>query len=448
MASYNSYTGDGSQTKFAITFPFIEQAHVNVLLDGVTTGAWTWFDPSTIEFTIAPLDGAQIHIHRVTPVSERLAEFTNGEALLDSELNIAVVQALYASEEAKDRADQSIAIDPATQQYSFTGHRATDMADPMSDQDGVTKRWAETAMSSQLSQAIAARNAAVSAQGGSEAARDVSIIKANATAADVIATAADRAAVAADRTAVATDKGSVAADKATVSGYKADVASDKDTVSGYKSDVAADRAAVASDKSIVAADKSTVATDKATTLGYKNDAAASAAAAAVSAASVDAANLLTKSGNLSGLTDKSVARGNLDLGAAAVKGIATAADLKANVNTDVVTTDKLWAASKWQAVVNSTGNITIDASLGCRFRVPLVGNVVVDVANLKDGQPLELLFVQDATGGRTIGWASKFKWPGAQVPTVTTTANAIALVASCEGTWDANIVIGTAWKVA
>lgn len=144
---------------------------------------------------------------------------------------------------------------------------------------------------------------------------------------------------------------------------------------------------------------------------------------------------------------KTQAATNLGLGAAATKALATVADIKSHTGSDVLTTDRAVDASKWQSLGNITGAVTIDASNGCRFYATLTGNVTIDVTNLKDSQPLEIVLMQDATGGRTVGWAAKFKWPSATVPSVATAANAIAVVASCEGTWDANIVIGAGWKV-
>ena len=35
----DTYTGNGSTTNYSITFPYIEQAHVIVTVDGVTTEA-------------------------------------------------------------------------------------------------------------------------------------------------------------------------------------------------------------------------------------------------------------------------------------------------------------------------------------------------------------------------------------------------------------------------
>ena len=34
--SVDTYTGNGSTTSFSVTFPYIEQAHVIVTVDGVT----------------------------------------------------------------------------------------------------------------------------------------------------------------------------------------------------------------------------------------------------------------------------------------------------------------------------------------------------------------------------------------------------------------------------
>jgi len=145
--------------------------------------------------------------------------------------------------------------------------------------------------------------------------------------------------------------------------------------------------------------------------------------------------------------EKAQAVSNLGLGAAATKALATVADIKSHTGSDVLTTDRAVDASKWQSLGNITGAVTIDASNGCRFYATLTGNVTIDVTNLKDSQPLEIVLMQDATGGRTVGWAAKFKWPSATVPSVATAANAIAVVASCEGTWDPSIIIGAGWKV-
>lgn len=110
MASFVSYTGNGTTKDFAVPFPYLDPAHVKTTVDGVLTEAWTWLDSATISFTAAPASGTVVRIYRQTPVSERLASFTNGEALLDEELNVAAGQALYVAEEAADQAADATEI--------------------------------------------------------------------------------------------------------------------------------------------------------------------------------------------------------------------------------------------------------------------------------------------------------------------------------------------------
>ena len=44
-----SYTGDGSTTQYAITFPFIDSTHVKAFIDAVETTAFT-ISSSTLNF--------------------------------------------------------------------------------------------------------------------------------------------------------------------------------------------------------------------------------------------------------------------------------------------------------------------------------------------------------------------------------------------------------------
>lgn len=156
---------------------------------------------------------------------------------------------------------------------------------------------------------------------------------------------------------------------------------------------------------------------------------------------------LAKSANLSDLTDKGAARTALELGAAALKGIATIAQLRAKTGTDLVGVDAAWDAAKWVNLGNMTGAVTIDASLGSRFYGTLTGNVTIDISNLKDGQPVEIIPVQDATGGRTVSWNARFKWPSAAAPEVSTAANTHACVVTGVAAWDATTIFAAGWKV-
>jgi hypothetical protein len=79
-------------------------------------------------------------------------------------------------------------------------------------------------------------------------------------------------------------------------------------------------------------------------------------------------------------------------------------------------------------VVNNaaTGTVTPDASASNNFDYVLTGNLVIaNPTNLTAGMVLNFRLKEDATGGRTIGFGTAFKWPGGTAPTWVTTANAI-----------------------
>jgi len=303
MAYSRSYTAaDGTTRDFVLGFEYLDQSHIKVYINGVLTTDWAWLNPTTIRFNTAPSAGAIVLLKRLTSPEQRLVEYTSPSSLNEEDLNADSLQAFFLSQEANDQANAGIADDPSTGQYTAGNKRVTNVADPVNAQDAVTKAWAESAMSSQLAQAIAAKDAAV-------AARNTSDANALATASDRISTAADRAAVNVDKGIVAADKATVAADKATVAADRAAAAGSASTATGAASTAttarneavaakdaakvsetnsatsraaaaadaiatAADRSAVSADKATVAADKATVAADKATVVSAKDAVAA------------------------------------------------------------------------------------------------------------------------------------------------------------------------------
>lgn len=73
---------------------------------------------------------------------------------------------------------------------------------------------------------------------------------------------------------------------------------------------------------------------------------------------------------------------------------------------------------------------TVDASLSNIFEVTLDGNIttLANPTNLTGGMTLILRIKQDGTGGRTVGFGTKYKWPGGTAPTITTTAGKVDIV--------------------
>ena len=74
--------------------------------------------------------------------------------------------------------------------------------------------------------------------------------------------------------------------------------------------------------------------------------------------------------------------------------------------------------------------ITPDFSAANNYSVTLGGNrTFANPTNLTAGQSGSLVITQDGTGSRTAAWGSYWKWPGGTAPTLTTTANAVDVVA-------------------
>ena len=91
---------------------------------------------------------------------------------------------------------------------------------------------------------------------------------------------------------------------------------------------------------------------------------------------------------------------------------------------------------KWFAYqLTDAATIAVPAQISSDFRVTLAGNRTLgNPTGMQDGQVFSIRIKQDATGGRTLAFASKWKLIGA-APTLTTTANARWYLS---GQYDAN----------
>jgi hypothetical protein len=104
-------------------------------------------------------------------------------------------------------------------------------------------------------------------------------------------------------------------------------------------------------------------------------------------------------------------------------GLVARADLPSA--TSYTDTAETYTAGKGSTFVALTDAATIatNAALGNNFKVTLAGNRTMGApTNLRDGQVLSYRVTQDATGSRTLAWASLFKWPSGTAPTLTTPA--------------------------
>lgn len=140
--SYVVYTGNGSTTQFAITFPYIRKEHVKVYVNYVDT-AYTYVNDTTVQLATAPAFPLRVEVRRVTPLNTRLVDYTDGSTLVAADLDTSNLQSLYNEQELDDSLKQTVSIDPATGLPSAGGQRITNVANPVNAQDAATKTYVD-----------------------------------------------------------------------------------------------------------------------------------------------------------------------------------------------------------------------------------------------------------------------------------------------------------------
>jgi hypothetical protein len=106
--SYVAYTGNGSQTDFTVTFPYIGKEHVKVYVSSALK-SYEWLNETLIRISPAPAAAAPIIIRRLTPTDESVVTFTDDAYLTDADLNLLTQQCLYVLQEDIESRDEELA---------------------------------------------------------------------------------------------------------------------------------------------------------------------------------------------------------------------------------------------------------------------------------------------------------------------------------------------------
>jgi len=140
----DTYTGNGSQTDFNITFPYINEDHVKVYVNFVNTSFTFEPNKATARLASAPANGIKVEIRRITPLTGVLVDYADGSTLTAGDLDTSNLQHLYNAQELDDTQKQGISIDAATGQPTLNNQRLTNVTDPSAAQDAATKNYVDT----------------------------------------------------------------------------------------------------------------------------------------------------------------------------------------------------------------------------------------------------------------------------------------------------------------
>jgi hypothetical protein len=148
----NTYTGNGSNKLFSITFPYLDTSDIDVYLNGTLQTIitqYTFANATTVEFVAAPANGAVILLDRSTDDATLQATFFPGSSIKASDLNDDFDQVLYIAQETSNEATTA----------TTTAATATTTANTALSQSAAAVSTANTA-SSNASAAVSTANTA------------------------------------------------------------------------------------------------------------------------------------------------------------------------------------------------------------------------------------------------------------------------------------------------
>jgi hypothetical protein len=163
----NNYTGNGSTVLYSFTFPYLDESHVKVSINGTPTTAYSLANATTIQFNSAPSNGAAIRIYRETTDTEPVSTFYPGSAIRSQDLNDNFLQSLYLTQET-----ETLATNQSTAGLQAQITAATDTANSAITTANIATSTANTAsanvtaVSNTANTALSVANAAMPKAGG------------------------------------------------------------------------------------------------------------------------------------------------------------------------------------------------------------------------------------------------------------------------------------------
>lgn len=144
--TYVDYTATASQTDFAFSFPYLEDAHVVVEIDGVASTAFSIVtSPSTkVVLNAGATVGQKVRVRRDSNASVSFVDFVNGSVLTEKNLDDSYLHNLYLNEEIGEMNERSLQKEVGGTNWDGRDLKLINLADPTLAQDASTKNYTDT----------------------------------------------------------------------------------------------------------------------------------------------------------------------------------------------------------------------------------------------------------------------------------------------------------------
>ena len=149
--TYVDYTATAGQTDFAFSFPYLEDSHVVVEVEGVDQTLTTNYTIETSPAqkivlsspTTAIAGGELVRVKRVSDPSTNLVDFVNGSVLTETELDRAYLHNRYLAEEAYDGVNAGLGELEGSTNYNANNKQIKNLADGTLATDAVNKGYVD-----------------------------------------------------------------------------------------------------------------------------------------------------------------------------------------------------------------------------------------------------------------------------------------------------------------
>jgi|11_taG_2_1085331.scaffolds.fasta_scaffold10216_1 hypothetical protein len=143
--TYVDYTATAGQTDFAFSFPYLEDEHVQVLIDGVETSDFTIsLSPATkVVLNTGVTSGQVVRVRRNSDPTVNLVDFVNGSVLTESDLDRAYQHNRYLNEEAFEGNTSSLQVLEGTTNFNANFNKIVNLAPPTASLDAANKDYVD-----------------------------------------------------------------------------------------------------------------------------------------------------------------------------------------------------------------------------------------------------------------------------------------------------------------